>query len=318
MACAHPLTAYRLIGLQDKSGKTIQWSKPMLPSDKFEEIQLPCGQCIECRLQHARIWALRLEHENSLHDSSCFVTLTYDDEHLRFTKSGLPTLCYDDMRAFLKRLRSRLDVISCQRAEIARMRGLEPPPPIRVRFFYSGEYGESTQRPHYHLILFGWFPSDAQYLKKSSDYKLFSSKILDDCWSLGYTWTGSVTWDSLQYVAGYVTKKMKGRKEDKEKFYRGRAEEKSVMSRRPGIGRGFIEKYMSDVFPLDHCVTSKGFELKPPRYYDEQFFKGLEYDEKRIFLETRQKRLDAVSPCLARLLDREKIHQQQQRKRDLI
>lgn len=296
MSCAHPLTAYRLVGLQDRSGKVIQWSKPMLPSDKYEEIQLPCGQCIECRLQHARLWAMRLEHEQQMHDVSSFITLSYDDEHLRFTDKGLPTLVYNDVQGFLKRLRSRIS-------------------PVKVRFFYSGEYGECTQRPHFHLILFGWFPTDAKYLKKSSGHSLYSSQILDDCWRLGYTWTGDVTWDSLQYVAGYVLKKVKGKKEDREKFYKGRAEEKSVMSRRPGIGRDFLEHYMADIYPLDRVVTSKAFALKPPRYYDDVYLKDMSYDDKKRFLDIRKERLAFVSPCLDRLLAREKIHSQRVREK---
>lgn len=296
MACPHPLTAYRLKQVETVDGKVIQWTKPRLPEGMFEEIKIPCGQCIECRLSYARNWAVRLEHENQMHDQSAFVTLSYDDEHLHFTRSGLPTLCYKDMQSFIKRLRKRIQG-------------------IKIRFFYSGEYGETTFRPHFHLILFGWFPDDAKYLKKSNGYPIFTSALIDDCWRNGYVWIGHNSFDTFAYVAGYVLKKFKGSQEERDKWYQGREPERSVMSRRPGIALEWFNKYKGDVFPNDTVVTSKGFKLHPCRYYSDKFFEGLDYDEKRNFLEDRKKRLASVSPCLDRLLAREQIHKAQQRQK---
>ena len=47
--------------------------------------QVPCGQCIECRLKYSREWALRLCCENAVSQNALFVTLTYDDEHLHLS-----------------------------------------------------------------------------------------------------------------------------------------------------------------------------------------------------------------------------------------
>ena len=315
MACPHPLTAYRLKQVESSDGKIIQWTKPRLPEEMFEEVKIPCGQCVECRLAYARNWAVRLEHENQMHDQSAFLTLTYDDEHLQYTRSGLPTLNYKDMQSFIKRLRRRLDAISEERRIQAEKLGLPPPPPIRIRFFYSGEYGETTFRPHFHMVLFGWFPADAKYLKKSSSYPLFTSALLDDCWRQGYVWIGRNSFDTFAYVAGYVLKKFRGSKEERDRFYRGRQPERSVMSRRPGIALNWFNKYKGDVFPTDEVVTSKGFVLRPCKYYTEKFLEGLSYEKKRSFLEIRKASFDARPVSIARLLAREERHKAEQRQK---
>lgn len=42
------------------------------------------------------------------------------------------------------------------------------------------------------------------------------------------------------------------------------------MSRRPGIGLTWFEKYKSDVYPHDYVVVN-GSKVRPPRYYDKKF-----------------------------------------------
>ncbi|WP_287777544.1 hypothetical protein, partial [Megamonas sp.] len=68
------------------------------------------------------------------------------------------------------------------------------------------------------------------------------------------------------YVARYVTKKITG--DMAEEHYKGREPEYVVMSRRPGIGRGWLEKFVNDVYPHDYVVIRNGIKCKPPRYYD--------------------------------------------------
>ena len=82
MTCYHPLTAYiDLSELTDKGKKKIVFSTPK-GFDQYEEIRLPCGKCIGCRLERSRQWAVRSVHEALLHEKNCFVTLTYSDEYL--------------------------------------------------------------------------------------------------------------------------------------------------------------------------------------------------------------------------------------------
>ena len=39
------------------------------------------------------------------------------------------------------------------------------------------------------------------------------------------------------------------------------------MSRRPGVGAGWIKRFKSDVFPSDEVIVS-GRPLRPPRFYE--------------------------------------------------
>ena len=132
-----------------------------------------------------------------------------------------------------------------------------------VRFFQCGEYGESLGRPHHHALLFNcWFP-DSRHHKTRGDVKLYTSRELEDLWTHGQCSVGAVTFESAAYIARYSMKKMYG----SEANYGGRVPEYLTMSRRPGIGSGFYDKFRSDMYPNDEVVV-RGVRCRPPRYYD--------------------------------------------------
>lgn len=162
-----------------------------------------CGQCMPCRINRRRLWASRMLLESVKHAGSCFVTLTYSDENVPKDMSLKPK----DPQDWLKRLRRRIA-------------------PVKVRFFLVGEYGDNTQRPHYHCALFGI----DQLFGGGTDG---CRGVVQDTWGLGHTFVGELTKDSAGYVAGYVTKKMT--RVDDERL-QGRHPEFARMSLRPGIG----------------------------------------------------------------------------------
>ena len=94
-------------------------------------IIIPCGQCSGCRLDRSADFAVRCVHESRMHNKNCFITLTYDDDHL----PKYDDLVYDHFQSFMKNLRH------------------ECPPGLK--FYMCGEYGDKTQRPHYHALVFG-------------------------------------------------------------------------------------------------------------------------------------------------------------------
>lgn len=210
---------------------------------KGQGVSLPCGRCIGCRLERSRQWAVRLMHESEMHSEACFITLTYDPKFLPLDGSISVQHC----QSFMKRLRARLA-------------------PLKVRFFLCGEYGEKLQRPHYHAIIFGYSFPDKVPLEVSSDYSLYVSAELTDLWGMGHCSIGAVTFDSARYVANYATKKIIGK--PAAAHYSGRKPEFLLMSRRPGIGRSWIDKFPGDVYPSDKVIV-KGYETRPPRYYDQ-------------------------------------------------
>lgn len=181
-------------------------------------------------------------HEAKCHDKNCFVTLTYDDEHL--PSSG--SLDRKAFRYFMDRLRKHVGY-------------------SKVRYFHCGEYGERTGRPHYHAILFGHDFADKRKLPSGKDYPLWSSVELAELWPAGAAVLGSVTFESAAYVARYVVKKVTG--ERAKSHYGGREPEYATMSRNPGIGKAWFEQYADDVYPADE-VVARGYASRPPRFYD--------------------------------------------------
>lgn len=211
-------------------------------------VTIACGQCIGCRLERSRQWAVRCIHEAQLWPSNCFITLTYDDEHLPADHS----LQVKDFQLFMKRLRKSLA-------------------PKKLRFFHCGEYGEPTEnnnyiaRPHYHAAIFNHDFADKTYWKKSpSGTDVFVSDYLADHWPQGWSAVGELNFESAAYIARYIVDKVNG--DDADKHYNGRAPEYVTMSRRPGIASEWYKKYKGDVFPSDN-IHVRGKEMRPPKFY---------------------------------------------------
>lgn len=136
----------------------------------------------------------------------------------------------------------------------------------RIRYFAVGEYGETTERPHYHAIIFGAdFADKRPHSKGSEGDQLFKSELLDRLWGKGQCLIGSVTIQSAHYVAKYCQKKVTG--DLAAEHYGQRQPEFGLMSLKPGIGAGWFNKYSGDVYPSDFLVI-RGRKRSPPRYYD--------------------------------------------------
>lgn len=213
----------------------------------------PCGVCIACRLNYSRSKAVRAVHELDSWDCSSFVTLTYDPDFLIYSPGAIaPTVSRRDLQLFFKLLRRKIE-------------------PLKISYMASAEYGESTQRPHYHAIIYGFdFSFDREYWKKSPEGNdLYTSQLLSDAWgNKGHAVVGDVTFESAAYVASYTVKKLSGKKATEEYDDLGRLPPFGAMSARPAIGRRWIEKWLYDVYPRDY-VISRGHKTQPPRYYDD-------------------------------------------------
>lgn len=240
MPCFSPLAAF--YGEKGASGKrAITFDRKA--SYSGVRLRLPCGQCVGCRVEKSRQWAMRCMHEFRTGGSTgAFVTLTYDDDHLPVDGS----LSVDELQRFMKRLRKQLG--------------------DGVRFYGCGEYGEQNGRPHYHVLLLNRDFSDKRPFKRSPGGEtLYNSHLLDKCWPAGFALTGDVTFDSCSYVAGYVVKKITG--DLAEAHYAGRVPEFGVMSRRPGLGSEYFKRYGAEIAAHDSVVIN-GLEVRPPRFYD--------------------------------------------------
>lgn len=233
MRCTRP----RTVGFK-ADGKTIAWSQRQR-SKEYATFQLPCSKCIQCRLEYARGWAMRSVHEALMHEENCFVTLTYSDDHVT------QALDYTHFQNFMKTLRKTLN---------------QP-----IGMIVAGEYGEKTKRAHWHAIIFGWRPRDAEY-KYSNERgdKVFSSKTLEKIWGKGIAEFGSVTFHSAGYVARYAAKKLVHGKDDEHTF-----QPIFKMSNKQAIGKTWLEKfYWSDCFAKGYLTLENGKQTGIPRYYE--------------------------------------------------
>lgn len=270
MPCYTPLTAYQLDKLNPKTGKAIIKVCPadavnFIPPLKSTPIKLACGQCRDCRLNRSRFWGLRIMHETKSHEHNQFLTLTYNDNHLPEHNSLKP----DDLTRFFKRLRKHYS----------------------IRHYSCGEYGDKTERPHYHSIVFGLNIEDKKHhTTTKTGHNLYTSEILQSFWTqkdktgnktpIGHVYIGDVTMESASYVARYILKKTTGKHAykrymdiDKEtgELLKEILPEFTRMSNRPGIGRDFYNKYHRDMYQPGtdgKIILLGGTELTTPRYYD--------------------------------------------------
>lgn len=148
--------------------------------------EVRCGQCRTCRLRRKKAWVGRLSLEAKEHFASRFITLTYKED------PGI--LDYRDFQLFMKRYREAFG---------------------ECRFFCVGEYGDKNLRGHYHAIIFGHAPRARGF-----------AHDLPAVWEHGFCYDGTVTPESIGYVAGYCFKENYA--PGKSPFVR--------MSLKPGIG----------------------------------------------------------------------------------
>lgn len=253
MRCTSPLRAWRT----ESGGISFKEEHP----ENYGALRLACGKCIGCRVNNAQQWALRCHFEARQRDQNSFITLTYRTEDL--PKGGSIQLL--DWQLFVKRLRRRL---------------WREDPKNRISYFACAEYGEDQEqptglgRPHFHAIIFGYQWPDLELVGKNhcGDAR-FTSSLLERDWGKGLVEIGEVTLRSAGYVARYNMKKITG-DEAKERYFKCNSHtgeswpvepERMMCSKRPAIGKSFLEKYKPDFEKGFIMVEGKRMAL--PKYY---------------------------------------------------
>lgn len=237
--CYHPLPAQRTV-----SGNILMGT----PTTRGAlALDLPCGSCIGCRTSQARGWALRCQLELEQHNRAAWANLSYSGEHLeRNNLAPKGTLRRHDLQTFLRSVRKKLSPWRKRKLGATRS----------IRFFGSGEYGETNARPHYHVVLYG--------VDHQSE-----AELLHDTWGKGLTLITAVTPANIAYTAGYTAKKLGWQAMAKQEIIDRETGEIHTwsppflqMSRRPGIGaaaRQFINSWRL-------YAVANGHKLPVPRY----------------------------------------------------
>lgn len=296
MPCYHPLQGYVSKRVNENGKREIKFSRSAGFSDLAYTV--PCGKCIGCRVDRSRAWALRCTHEAKMHSANCFVTLTYSDDNLP-ADGGLVV---SDLQKFFKRLRKAGYVF---------------------RYYACGEYGDNTRRPHYHAILFGIdFSADRrQHSKTSRGDIVYISDTLLKIWGLGHCLIGSFNYACAAYVARYCMKKSSPVDGSPHSSYQrinlitgetvSVCPEFAVMSRRPGIGSSWYEKYKCDAFPSDFLVVD-GKKHPVPSFYLRRLEKENSATHKKVKLKRIvESKNNADNLTMVRLRVRETVKESQ-------
>lgn len=245
--CDFPLKGYRTTG-------RLVFQKPAGHSGAFVEV--PCGQCIGCKLRRRSEWQIRGLCELQMQDraglESWFFTLTYSDDHL---PSDL-NISLREVQLFMMKLRKRFG------------------PGIRVQ--YCGEYGGQTMRPHYHLTLWGLNLDDCDQVGRSrTGEPTFMSSVIEKLWGLGNVLIGRATAQTIGYVAGHQLKDLTGKYLPDGKYvlvdpetgeFRYRVAPFRHQSLKPGIGATWFDRYYMDFFTRGWLMQD-GRKLFPPSYF---------------------------------------------------
>ena len=213
--------------------------KNLSPLEFPDGLLVPCGKCIACRISKRREWSIRMLHELEDHEKSVFVTLTYSDDYLPQNES----LKKEDLQKFMKRLRKSLE--KSER---------------KIRYFACGEYGDKTERPHYHLIIYGLGLNieDRSLIMDAWPYCDWSNRVIRN------KSFGLVEPDSVRYVAQYIDKKYSGEKANVE--YTQKCREPCFKCSSLGIGKNWCDKNKEQVIQQQK-LTFKGIPMQLPRYY---------------------------------------------------
>lgn len=242
------LDVFTVVVVESDCNMDMQCSFPRPVKNGNITIYVPCGQCICCRINKTTEWSIRLLCELKNYGSNAmFVTLTYDDEHLPKDFS----LHKEDLQKFFKRLRRDLEKEN-----------------RKIRYFACGEYGDEKKscyptgfgRCHFHAIIFGLNPdSDYDRCLISENWTFCESFLFDK----KHRGIGSVNSDSIQYVTGYIRKKLLGKsKQDYENA--GIVPPFQVQSQSLGLD-GFKEYYSEYNYP--DYVLFNGHKISIPRYF---------------------------------------------------
>ncbi len=262
MPCYSPLE-----GLKDYVTGGLTWDR----SKGSQKMEVACGQCLGCRVDHRLMWSIRIIHEASMHldnFGNSWATLTYRD----------PSACTDEQFKNRHFIPADYSLVPSHVSDFIRAlrRGN---PDHKIRYFYCGEYGDENQRPHYHICLFNHAFNDQYLWKDDEGVYTYTSAELQKYWPWGFTTCSELTLDNAAYTAGYALKKITGKRAEDHYL---RCDEHgeaywlmpeyirmSTGRDKPcGLGANFYGKFNSDIFPSDRSpIPGHGERELVPRYY---------------------------------------------------
>ena len=236
---------------------------------------IPCGHCWACKLNYSAQWATRIMYECKCSEHNYFITFTYDELNIPIPESSEyeGNKYYNDGTWTGSLLPSDIDKFLNSLRKYFERKGHKG-----IKYFYAGEYGETTKRPHYHMILMNC-PLD---LKEFYDFHIDSRKKLhwksheiERFWKEGIIDVGEVEFASAAYVARYCMKKITDSTDKSIYWSQGKMPEFVRMSRRPGIGSDYFNQNVDKIYKTDELIVKnfhgESITVKPPKAWDRKF-----------------------------------------------
>ncbi len=233
MKCETPITLFR---------KERDYDHPT----RMKSDVVPCGKCPACLKRRQSSWIFRLEQEQKTSSSSAFITLTYSDPNLPYSKNGYPELSKKDHQLFMKRLRKTI-------------RHHFPHHNKKLRYYSCGEYGDQTHRPHYHSIMFN-LPQE--YIDHP--------ELLERDWKNGQVQVATCNSKTISYTTKYINKTLYTHKQHD---LDDRQKEFSLMSK--GLGQNYLTPAIIAYYKAiktPYLVKENGEKATMPKYYKDKIF----------------------------------------------
>lgn len=221
------------------------------------EIEIPCGNCIECRKQKQRDWIIRLTEESKEDNTGQFVTLTFSEEALKELEEAAETkeankVAAKGVRRFLERWRWETGK--------------------SVKHWLITELGHrGTQRIHLHGIL----------------YTTKTKKEIEKIWQYGRI---DVGYSMNEKVIRYVTKYSLKIDKDHPGF-------KGKIMASAGLGKAYLKKYDANIrnkYKEDNTdetyVLKNGTRVGMPKYYRDKIYDFRQREELRLKKEDEKKK----------------------------
>lgn len=278
--CLYPKRIVNKKYQPNKKNKGIIPELPIIGADDYGHpiydervlmVEVPCGQCIECRKQKARQWQVRLNEEIKCHEYNYFMTLT-------FSPDGL------------KEILDRTKLTECNAAaEYALRHALEryrKKYRHSIKHWFVTELGhQNTERIHMHGILLADEPLEFKEIKRTGDGMMAEWQY----WKYGFVFVGDyVNSRSCNYIVKYMHKV-----DNDHLGFVGQ-----VLAS-PGIGKNYTDKISNKELhkykpgnTVDYYRLNNGSKIKLPNYYKGKFVN--EAEKELIWREFMDKGIESI------------------------
>lgn len=244
---------------------------PFYKKNKYGEVvTIPCGWCINCRIDKRNQWENRCLYEQKKHTTSTFLTLTYDNigiipNLVKDRENNLrSTLNYDDLSRFIQRLRKKIKYDNPKNDNIL----------IQHDFSYIavGEYGGNGQlfdRCHFHILFFGL------------DFSLH--KLYQEEWGKGFVYSLPLLNGGIRYVLKYMDKQINGSDAKDIYDYNNIKRPKMITSKSFGSELFLSDKNYNFAKKHNWCYLGKNNKLIPyPKYYKDKVMAQSKPDDGKL------------------------------------